>query len=510
MDEKNRDFFPKEVRILKHQLHQHRMLLELGRLIVSEMDMQGLFKVIMDQTRRFMGTEKCSVFIFDDEKNELWSRVSTDLETNEIRFPAHTGIAGWVFQNRKPQIINDAYGDSRFYPGVDEKTHFKTRNILCVPLINRKSDCIGTLQVINKTAGDFTPDDEELLLAVSHYITIALENARLYEDLKVLDKAKERVINHLSHELKTPLAVLSASFKRLYQQLGGDENPKAQKTFLRGKRQIQRLTDLEIKIGDILNQRPLAEQHRILNIIENAADLVDAFKDHSDPQKEHALALIRERLDTLFAITDLQPEPISLLPFLETMIQEARSGMGPRDLEIWLKCDDSVRLTMDRTVLTKVISGILKNAIENTPDEGMIQMDVKTLNQNPQIAIRDYGVGITETNRELIFGGFFHTQETDMYSSKRPYEFNAGGAGADLLRIKAFSERMGFSVHFETTRCPYIPDDTDMCPGRISRCTFIQNRDGCLKTGGSTFYVGFPAAFSHWNLTYEIPTPKMS
>ena len=66
---------------------------------------------------------------------------------------------------------------------------------------------------------------QELLLAVSHYITIALENAKLYDDLKVLDKAKERVINHLSHELRTPLAVLAATFRRLYELVKPDENP---------------------------------------------------------------------------------------------------------------------------------------------------------------------------------------------------------------------------------------------------------------------------------------------
>ena len=493
MDEKNRDVSHEEVKMLKDQLQQHHMLLELGRVIVSEMDMDVLFNVIMDRTRRFMGTEKCSVFIFDKKKNELWSRVSTDLEANEIRFSADTGIAGWVFQNRQPLITNDAYSDPRFYSGVDRKTHFKTRNILCLPLINRSGNCIGTLQVINKTAGDFTPNDEELLLSVSHYITIALENARLYDDLKVLDKAKERVINHLSHELKTPLAVLSAAFIRLHQQLDPDENPNADKTFQRGQRQIQRLADLEIKIGDILNQRPVAEQRRILNIIENAADLVDAFRDQSKPQKEEILDYIARRLDALFAISDISPEPIQMASFLDDILQEARDLMGTRDLDITLRTDEPVQLTMDRSVLEKIVSGILKNAIENTPDEGIIELHMETLKEGIQVTVQDYGVGITETNRELIFGGFFHTQDTDMYSSKRPYQFNAGGAGADLLRIKAFSERLDFSVRFETTRCPYIPTDTDMCPGRISNCDFIQNREGCLTTGGSTFYVLFPS-----------------
>ena len=493
MDEISHAVSHEEVNRLKEQLQQHHMLLELGRVIVSEMDMDVLFNVIMDRTRRFMGTEKCSVFIFDEKKNELRSRVSTDLAANEIRFSADAGIAGWVFQNRQPLITNDAYGDPRFYPGVDQKTHFKTRNILCLPLINRKGKCIGTLQVLNKTAGDFTANDGELLLSVSHYITIALENARLYDDLKVLDKAKERVINHLSHELKTPLAVLSAAFKRLHQKLDPDENPNTNKTYLRGMRQIQRLTDLEIKIGDILNQRPVEEQRRILNIIENAAGLVDSFRDPSEPKKEEILGHIAQRLDALFAIPHIRPEPIRVVPFLDNIIREARSAHGTRDLDITLGTDDTVWLTMDRHVLGKVVSGLLKNAIENTPDQSIIELSVETLKAGIQVTVRDYGVGITETNRELVFGGFFHTIDTDMYSSKRPYQFNAGGAGADLLRIKAFSERMGFSVRFETTRCPYIPADTDMCAGRISNCEFVQNREDCLKTGGSTFHVLFPS-----------------
>ena len=492
MNEKSHTSSHEKLKELEDQLDQHRMLMDLGRVIVSEMDMDVLFNVIMDRTRHFMGTEKCSVFIFDSEKNELWSRVSTDLETNEIRLSAHKGICGWVFQNREPQIINDTYGDSRFYPGVDQKTHFKTRNMLCVPLINRKGDCIGTLQVINKSTGPFTPDDQEVLLAVSHYITIALENAKLYDDLKVLDKAKERVINHLSHELKTPLAVLAAAFIRLYQLVNPDENPNVLKTFQRGQRQIDRLVNLEIKIADILNQRPVAEQLRILSIIENAADLVDAFNDLPDPQKREILDLIAQRLDSLFAVSKPKQENIQIKPFLENILQEAQNDMGTRDLEITLRVDDDVELLMDRSVLKKVLSGILKNAIENTPDEGLIDIRAGLSDTGLEIAFQDHGVGITKTNRDLIFGGFFHTQDTDMYSSKRPYRFNAGGAGADLLRIKVFSERFGFSVRFVTKRCPYIPTDTDICPGRISDCRFVKDRDGCLTTGGSTFCVLFP------------------
>jgi hypothetical protein len=92
----------------------------------------------------------------------------------------------------------------------------------------------------------------------------------------------------------------------------------------------------------------------------------------------------------------------------------------------------------------------------------------------------------------MIFGGFFHTQDTGLYSSKRPYEFNAGGSGSDLLRIKCLSERHMFSVGFESTRCKFIPEDEDICQGRIAECRFVANESECFSSGESRFFVKFP------------------
>jgi hypothetical protein len=95
----------------------------------------------------------------------------------------------------------------------------------------------------------------------------------------------------------------------------------------------------------------------------------------------------------------------------------------------------------------------------------------------------------------MIFGGFFHTQPTALYSSKKPYDFNAGGTGADLLRIKSFSSRLGFTVEFTSRRCPFLPQDKDFCPGKISDCRFIASKAECLANSGSTFVVRFPAPY---------------
>ena len=161
-------------------------------------------------------------------------------------------------------------------------------------------------------------------------------------------------------------------------------------------------------------------------------------------------------------------------------------------MNITLDLEEDLSLYMDKNVLDKVFSGLLRNAIENTPDEGIIKISAKEEDDKIRVSFRDFGVGITPDNQQLIFGGFFHTQKTELYSSKRACEFNAGGSGSDLLRTKCFSERLGFSVDFNSARCKFIPKDEDPCPGRISKCQFVKNGSECMSSGESTFSIVFP------------------
>ncbi|HUT72085.1 MAG TPA: GAF domain-containing protein [Desulfatiglandales bacterium] len=140
----------KDDRQLRDHVRKHNQLFQVGQTITSEINMDVLFEVIMDQTNQIMGTERSSVLRYDDRCNELWSLVSTDMKKNEIRIPADYGVSGWVFQNKTPLVINDAYSDPRFYSKIDKKSGFRTRNILCVPLTNRQVECIGTLETLNQ------------------------------------------------------------------------------------------------------------------------------------------------------------------------------------------------------------------------------------------------------------------------------------------------------------------------------------------------------------------------
>ena len=176
---------------------RYQQLLSLGQTITSEMNMDALFQLIMDQTNQIMNTERSTIFLADRKKEELWSLVATGMGKNEIRIPHDSGVAGWVYQNRKPLAINDPYNDERFNLGVDKQSGFVTRNLLCVPVVNRNGQCIGVLQALNSHMGRFSKYDTRILESIADYVAIAVENAQLYEEVKAYsEKLKASIIQN--------------------------------------------------------------------------------------------------------------------------------------------------------------------------------------------------------------------------------------------------------------------------------------------------------------------------
>jgi len=472
-------------------IHRYKMICELGQMVTSEMNLESLFDLVMQQTASIMASERASVFLYDTAGECLWSRASTDLKQNAIRISPHCGIAGWVFNSLSSLIVNDPYNDPRFYPGVDKKTGSRTRNILCTPLVNRRKRCIGTLQAMNKKAGDFDENDLELLTAASYYVTIALENARLYEDLKALDKAKERAINHLSHEIKTPLSVLSGVLRQIADKAAAGDISKLEKVLLRGDRSVKRLKALQEQIDDILQCQKI-DTVPTPDVSQAAFHLLDEIFDQEAERYPEILHAMGERLAAFKKSAKFAGEDIHLATFMKGICERAKAAVDRRELCLIQTLDEDAVIRTDWYVLDKVCTGLLKNAIENTPDEGTIEVTVEKRAAETRIAFTDHGVGITAANQKMIFGGFFHTQPTDLYSSKKPYQFNAGGAGSDLLRTKIFSERYGFDIDFNSTYCKFLASEEGKCPGRISDCRYITGKAECFTSGGSTFSIKFP------------------
>jgi len=187
----------KEDVVLRDENQRFKQLYAVGQTITSEMNMDALFELIMDQTNEIMDTERSTVFLSDDENSELWSLVATGMGKNKIRIDCRSGAAGWVFQNQQSLIINDPYSDTRFNLEVDKKTGFVTRNILCVPIVNREEKCIGVLQTLNISSDEFTENDARFLDSIADYVAIAVENARLFEDVKSYsEKLKTAIIQN--------------------------------------------------------------------------------------------------------------------------------------------------------------------------------------------------------------------------------------------------------------------------------------------------------------------------
>ncbi len=166
-------------------------LVKIGRSISAVTDIDILLKVIAEETKIAIQADRCTVFMFDKEKNELWSKVALGLDSQEIRFPADKGLAGYVVKTGEPLNIPDAYSDPRFNPDIDKETGYTTKTILCMPIKNNNKEIIGAFQVLNKLCGVFTKGDEDLLAAIGGSASIALENAQLFEQQKELYKEQK-------------------------------------------------------------------------------------------------------------------------------------------------------------------------------------------------------------------------------------------------------------------------------------------------------------------------------
>tara|TARA_B100000029_G_scaffold198914_1_gene197248 strand:+ start:7966 stop:9237 length:1272 start_codon:yes stop_codon:yes gene_type:complete len=157
-------------------------LLDISRALGAEMHLDSLLPVIIQKTTEIMDAERSSLFFYDPDSDELWSKVAEGVEEIEIRFPSGLGIAGDVAKTLTTANIPDAYNDPRFNREFDKKTNFRTKAILCMPITTRKGDLIGVIEVLNKIdGGKFGERDEKLLEALCTQAGVAIVRARLTE-----------------------------------------------------------------------------------------------------------------------------------------------------------------------------------------------------------------------------------------------------------------------------------------------------------------------------------------
>ncbi len=178
---------------IKQSSNPMSALLNIAKTISTKTNIDSLLKTIADETTKSLNAERCSVFLLDRQSNELWSKVATGIDFEEIRFPANKGLAGHVAMTGETVNIKDAYSDNRFNKEIDKQTGYHTRNVLCMPMRNMHYEIIGVLQVLNKIGSCFTEYDEKILVTIGMNAGIAIENSKLFEKQEQMLKEQKRL-----------------------------------------------------------------------------------------------------------------------------------------------------------------------------------------------------------------------------------------------------------------------------------------------------------------------------
>ena len=316
---------------------------------------------------------------------------------------------------------------------------------------------------------------------------------RSHKELEHLNRVKTKAVNHISHELKTPLAVIQGNLRVLKPKLESLAQDSSLKRILDAlERNTQRLLRIQRETDEIFEVSQDVEVSVLTDEMELLRERLDRLGNVPPEVWSHWSAL-KEWLGRHSKDSTEQFQAIDLYPFVRMVVEKTKQRAGHRRLEYHVEGENGLTIFMDPRVVGEVVEGLLKNAVENTPDGGIIGVTVEEREGRIWIHVKDSGVGITEENQRDIFDGLFHTEETEMYASRNPYDFGAGGKGLDLLRMRLYARRYGFEISMKSRRCCYIPTDQDLCPGNISLCDHCKMPQDCIDSGGSSFSVSFLA-----------------
>ncbi len=312
-----------------------------------------------------------------------------------------------------------------------------------------------------------------------------------HRELEHLNRAKTKAVHHISHELRTPLSVIQGNLrilKRRLKRLPQGEN--FQEILEALERNLSRLSEISKETDDIFKITQELEAGAILDSLEMLSRRLEDFPDLPPAVRAHFDALKawfgrhQSGEATFF-------ESVHLYPFVLDTLERVKQLSRERKLRFQVEGKQHLYVVIDPLVLQNVVEGLLRNAVENTPDGGTIRIGIEQKDDKILLHIIDEGIGITEENQGYIFDGLFPARETELYASKKPYDFGAGGKGLDLLRMKVYGQRFGFDLSMKSKRCLHIPTDRDLCPGDIFRCPHVRDAKECAASGGTTFTITF-------------------
>ncbi|MCA1959560.1 MAG: GAF domain-containing sensor histidine kinase [Desulfomonile sp.] len=492
---------------LKRSRENLEMLYRSSMALATTMDLDHLLEVVVAELTRAMETEAAGVVLYDEKRKDLYWREVQDekglinRQAANLRLPVENSISGRVYRTGEPVMLNDPSKDPLFFTEFETRSGFHVRNEIIVPL-NTREGTIGVLVVMNKKRGQFSEEDIHLCSSLAGVVAMAVENATFfqelldsYRELEDLNRAKSKILNHLSHELRTPLAIIRGTLATMERRLKERGIEGFDSALSRMNRHVQSLNRLESQVESIMMTGYTWERRMITDFLDAALTLMDVQAERT-PEIDHASKVIRKWLEKTFPLRNDEPERINVRNFGLDVLNYCR-GQADREqrrLTIQEDLENTAELLIPGHVLQAIMEGLIRNAIEATPDGGLVKVKGRTRDDRYIFSVKDTGIGIPEDAQERIFEGFYPVQDTDSYSTGRPYSFNAGGKGMDLLRIRMFSEIYGFKISFTSRRCNHVVQastsicgDADHCP----LCTFPQE---CMLNGGSEFVIDFPLA----------------
>ena len=359
-------------------------ILRFTALINSSLRIEDVLNYAMKWAEEFMDAEASTVYELDEEKKELFIRIARGEKkesVERIKFELGQGISGHVVQTGQPMVIQDVRKEKRFSPKFDRITGFRTRSMICVPLILR-GKTIGALQVLNKKSGDlFTQIDVELLTSMSQQIAVAMENAKLYRRLE-----KKFELN--ARELKTAqdkliLSERLVAMSHLVQGVAHEiRNP------------VTTIGGFARRIKKILKRDP--EIDKYLNVILEESERLESLV-----TQVHEYTSV---LAATLAMDDIRATLHDVVNKFEPIAQQ-------QGVTLVTKIDESLPLTrMASSQIMTALSNIMENALEAMPNGGELVLEATQRNSQLFIKILDTGHGIRQEYLNSVYDPFFSSK----------------------------------------------------------------------------------------------------
>ena len=384
------------------QLAQLRFLHEVARLATTAQTWDELLETVVDGTRDALHASVSSLYLLDRDGAYLTLAATTGLDRYQIgraRVPFGEGVTGRVAASREPLVIPDVRADPRFLwvRGLDQKRF--VASMLSVPL-SWNDQIVGVLNVQTETARDFTPADVAHLRAIADLLAGIVERGRRQteaeerlEQLRQIDEARSELIALVTHELRTPLAIV-----RAYTELLADDPPLDGRESRDPERRAQRS----------------AWHEAAMDQVERLDRLVDSI-----------LASVRVVPD----------QPAEVVPTdVEAVISEVATSIRPILRQHRLEIQPGVRLhaLADPPRLRQILEHLIENAVKYAPPDTTIAIDRAIVEGAVRIGVTDQGPGVPAEWRERIF---------EPYARRETH--TARGSGIGLYAAKRLGESMG-------------------------------------------------------------------